>query len=410
MPHIPHFWSCFPTLPAQPAIGHSPQVYLEKLNSLCGLQFSWPANHPVGHLNRPTLRALCRDTTVDVLIAYAAVMAWGGRGVDSRNYRLSLSEESRPHLTSILEQLRTSEKSRQDDFADMQNAAAMINGLGISFYTKLLFFFRRNADAYILDQFTAKSATLLFDPCRVVLNSSGYPHPDNTPESYEWFCASAEAMGAGRAMPPTWSGEQMEQAMFDVRGGTWRKYLRSIFGKAGAKKSKKTKVSPPKITPPIPPLAEPPVPEGAAPAPGDGDSLPVRVAVAHAHSYQDGVELPGANPQVNPHRQGHPLRVHCSLIDGVFWQYAFHKSRLHAEVFIPKQSIARYDALRAFLGVANHDFGDGIHGNGAKNGLTRSIKLTISRGLDAPQNEWDEIAQQAVAAMATLFNRVSEVI
>jgi hypothetical protein len=202
----------------------------------------------------------------------------------------------------------------------------------------------------------------------------------------------------------------MEQAMFDVRGGKWRNYLRSIFGKAGAKKSKKAKVSPSKITPPIPPLSEPPVPEGAAPAPGGGDSLPARVAVAHAHAYQEGVELPGANPHVNPPRQGQPLRVHCSLIDGVFWQYAFHKSRLHAEVFIPKQSIARYDALRVFLGVANHDFGNGIRGNGANNGKTRSIKLTIPRALNAPQNEWDEIAHQAVAAMATLFNRVSEVI
>ena len=410
MTHITKFWTCFPTPPAQPAVGDSPQIYLDKLNSLCERELTWPTTHPTGQLTRNQLRAVCRDTNVDVLIAYAAVMAWGGRGVYSRNYRLSLSEESLPPLIAILTQLRASQQNRQDDFADMQNAAAAIKGLGISFYTKLLFFFRNNADAYILDQFTAKSATLLFDPCRVVLNSSGYPHPDNTPESYEWFCASAEAMGAGRAIPPTWSGEKMEQAMFDVRGGTWRKYLRSIFGKAGAKKSKKTKVSPPKITPPIPPLAEPPVPEGAAPAPGGGDSLPVRVAVAHAHSYQEGVELPGANPQVNPPRQGHPLRVHCRLIDGVFWQYAFHKSRLHAEVFMPRRHIARYDALRIFLGVAGHDFGDGILGNGANNGETRSIKFTIPRGLNAPQNEWDEIAQQAVAAMVTLFDRVSEII
>jgi N-glycosylase/DNA lyase len=49
-------------------------------------------------------------------------------------------------------------------------------------------------------------------------------------------------------------------------------------------------------------------------------------------------------------------------------------------------------------------------GNGAKNGDTRSIKLTIPRGLNAPQDQWDEIAQQAVAAMSTLFGRVSEII
>ena len=252
MTHITKFWTCFPTPPAQPAVGDSPQAYLNKLNSLCGLTLAWPGAHPTGQLTRNQLRAVCRDTNVDVLIAYAAVMAWGGRGVDSRNYRLSLSVKSRPHLTSILEQLRTSEKSRQADFVDMQQAAENIKGLGISFYTKLLFFFREEADAYILDQFTAKSAKLLFDPCQIVLNSSGYPDPDNTPASYEWFCASAEAMGRGRTPPPTWTGEQVEQAMFDVRGGVWRKYLRSIYGKAGSKKTQKSKTPPP--TPPAPPV------------------------------------------------------------------------------------------------------------------------------------------------------------
>jgi hypothetical protein len=102
--------------------------------------------------------------------------------------------------------------------------------------------------------------------------------------------------------------------------------------------------------------------------------------------------------------------VHCSLIDGVFWQYAFQQNSIHAEVFIPAPYIARYDALRNFLGVAGHDFGDGILGNGVNNGETRSIKLTIPRGLNAPQNQWDEIAQQAVAAMVTLFDRVSGII
>ena len=402
--HIDKYWNCFPIPPAQPAVGDSPQVYLAKLNQLCGLTLAWPGAHPLGQLTRIQLRKLCRDAEVHVLIAYAAVMAWGGRGVDSRNYRSSLSEPSRTALIAILTQLRASQQTRQDDFDAMQRAAENIKGLGISFYTKLLFFFRKKDDSYILDQFTAKSAKLLFDPCQIVLNSSGYPDPDNTPASYEWFCASAEAMGRGRTPPPTWTGEQVEQAMFDVRGGVWRKYLRSIYGKAVSKKTQKSKTPPP--TPPAPPHTA----AGAAPAPGGGDSLPSRVAIAHAVAYQAGIELPGANPQVNPPLAGQPFRVHCSLIDDVTWQYAFQKNSIHAEVFIPRHHIARYDALRAFLGVDEDDFGDGILGNGAKNGKTRSIKLTIPRGLNAPPNEWDEIAQLAVAAMTTLFDRVSEII
>jgi hypothetical protein len=404
MPHIDKFWNCFPLPPAQPAVGDSPQAYLAKLNQLCGLKLAWPRSHPTGKLTRIQLRNLCRDAKVHVLIAYAAVMAWGGRGVDSRNYRLSLSKRSRAYLIDILKQLRASRKNRQADFADMQQAAENIKGLKIAFYTKLLFFFREKSDAYILDQFTAKSANLLFDPCKVVLNTSDHPRTNNTPEAYEWFCAAAEALATSRTPPPAWTGEQVEQAMFDVHGGVWRKYLRSIYGKASSKKTQKSKTPPPK--PPAPPHNA----AGAAPAPGGGDSLPSRVANAHAVAYQAGTELPGANPQVNPPRPGQPLRVHCSLIDGVIWQYAFPQNSIHAEVFIPANHIASYDALRESLAVIGHDFGDGIQGNGAKKRKTRSIKLTIPRGLSAPQDQWDEIAQQAVAAMTTLFGRVCEII
>lgn len=402
--HIAKFWACFPIPPAQAAVGDSPQVYLEKLNQLCELSLAWPAAHPTGQLTRVQLRNLCRDAKVDVLVAYAAVMAWGGRGVDSRNYRLSLSAPSRKKLTDILNRLRASTQNRKTDFERMQRAAENINGLGISFYTKLLFFFRRSADAYILDQFTAKSAKLLFDPCLVVLNPSGYPDQNNNPTSYESFCASAEALGTGRTPSPAWTGEQIEQAMFDVRGGAWRKHLRTVYGTAGSRKTRNFTSEASQTPLPTPP-APPQVAGGEPTAHADGDSLPARVARTHAVAYRSGCELPGAAPQVGTAR---PVRVHCRLIDGVHWQYAFQQKSIHAEVFIPAKFIARYDALRSFHNIPDHDFGDGIMGNGAKNGVTRSLKLTVARGLNTPQNEWDKIAKQTVFAMGLLFNLVCE--
>jgi hypothetical protein len=373
MDHTDKFWSCFMAPPAQPAVGQSPQIYLNKLNELCRLVLVWPDSHPTDQLTRTQLRKLCRDTEVDVLIAYAAVMAWGGRGVQSRNYRSSLTESSREPLIAILKKLCASTANRCDDFAAMQKSAKDIKGLGISFYTKLLFFFRKDADAYILDQFTAKSAKLLFDPCNVALNSSGYPAPNNLPASYEWFCAAIEQSAASRAPDQIWTGEQVEQAMFDIRGGEWRRYLRSIYGA---------------IT--------------------RDESLPSRVAITHAVAYQEGKELPGANPNPPVGNAQNPVRVHCRSIDGIIWQYAFNNAMIHAEVFIPAQHVGRYDVLRHALGVDGHDFGDGILGNGENNGITRSLKLTIPRGLNAPQNEWDEIANEAVSAMITLFERICE--
>ena len=386
--HNKKFRGCFPTPPAQPAVGDSPQVYLEKLNTLCRPALAWPKAHPKGQLTRTQLRKLCRDTKVDVLIAYAAVMAWGGRGVNSPNYRLSLSGPSRTALIAILKQLRASPQTRQADFYAMQRAAENIKGLGISFYTKLLFFFREKDDSYILDQFTAKSAKLLFDPCQIVLNSSGYPDPDNTPASYEWFCASAEAMGGGRTPPPTWTGEQVEQAMFDVRGGVWRKYIRSIYGSATKKRVREPKVAPQSSV--LPPACH---------------RLAAMIAKTHASAYKTGSELPGAHPRAGV---SSPVRVHCSIRDGVSWQYAVQKDGIHAQVFIPKQQRSRYDSLRTFLGVSDHDFGDGIVGTGFKNGKTCSLKLTVHRGTNAPESEWGSLAKESVSAMNRLFTRVCE--
>ena len=387
-PDIHQFWASFPAPPVQGAIGDSPQKYLAELNRLAGLKLVWPNGHPLGQLTRLQLRKLCRDPKVDVLIAYASVMAWGGRGVDRRNYRLSLSKPSRRALIAILTQLRASQRRRQDDFDAMQKAAENIKGLGISFYTKLLFFFRKKDDAYILDQFTAKSAKLLFDPCQIVLNSSDYPDPDNTPASYEWFCATVEAMGRGRTPPPTWTGEQVEQAMFDVRGGVWRKYLRSIYGSATTKRVKKPNAGP-----------------QSSVLPTSRHRLAAMIAKAHGSAYKTGRELPGAHARA---RLSSPVRVHCCTRDGVSWQYAVQNGGIHAQVFLPKQQRARYDSLRSFLGVSDHDFGDGIVGTGFKNGKTCSLKLTVPRGASAPEREWGSLAEESISAMNRLFTQVCE--
>jgi len=166
---------------------------------------------------------------------------------------------------------------------------------------------------------------------------------------------------------------------------------------AGSKKTQMSKTMHP--TPPAPP----PMAAAAAPAPAGEDSLPGRVARAHAAAYQLGRWLPGASPNVHP---GQPVRVHCERLNGVDWQYAFQENSIHAEVFFPADNIALYDDLRRVLGVANHDFGQSIQGNGANNGRTRSIRLTIPHGLNAPRDQWTTIANQAVAAMVTLFARV----
>jgi len=228
-------YSAHPTPPTQPAVGNSPQEYLDILAEpaiLAKLPHGVPlAAHALHHfplhapLTRAQVRTICTDMRVDVLEAYAVAMAWGGQNRD--HFRNSVIAR---RLPTLLHQLRSG-GSRLTDFGITQTAANHIGGLGISFYTKLLYFFRPTPDAYILDQWTAKSARLLFNPCQISLNGD-LPDPDTTPAQYDWFCAQLDNFA--RIIWPTIApvtGEDAEVAIFDVgRGkGEWRKYVVAHF-------------------------------------------------------------------------------------------------------------------------------------------------------------------------------------
>jgi len=228
-------YSVHPTPPTQPAVGFSPRGYLDILAEpeiLAKLPHGVPLAAHILHpfplhapLTRAQVRTICTDTRIDVLEAYAIAMAWGGQNRD--HFRSSVIA---PSLPKLLRQLRSG-GNRLSDFDITQTAANHIKGLGISFYTKLLYFFRPTPDAYILDQWTAKSARLLFNPCQISLNYE-LPDPDTTPAQYEWFCAQLDNFA-----PILWptiapvTGEDAEVAIFDegYGHGEWRKYVVAHF-------------------------------------------------------------------------------------------------------------------------------------------------------------------------------------
>jgi hypothetical protein len=231
--HFTEFREVF-TLPPheQGSVGNPISGYLRDLKA-AGVRADLPAKYSaLEHLTLSRLQVLsiCKNKAVSDLAAYAFVMAWGGR--NPRNFRLSISKESLPYLAKILAQLRGSKRPRKTDFAEMANAAKNIKGLKVSFYTKLLFFLRSKQDAYILDQFTAKSAHLLFDSPPVPLGSGDMPNPDHAGEQYEQFCRGVEKLcKLLKKSSDKWSPELVEQAMFDKRGGKWRRYISKVFPK-----------------------------------------------------------------------------------------------------------------------------------------------------------------------------------
>lgn len=127
--------------PEQGAYGRYPEAYLIELpfRSMDSIQ-KLPGSGRE-KLNRDAVRKISQDAKIEPLIVYACIMAWGGR--DFGNFRRSLQETNAKQVARLIEHLRGSKRPRAEDFEFTQKAANGISGLGISFYTKLLFSARK---------------------------------------------------------------------------------------------------------------------------------------------------------------------------------------------------------------------------------------------------------------------------
>ncbi|MCH7225049.1 hypothetical protein [Haloferula sp. A504] len=388
--HLAKLKEYFPKAPTQLAVGDSPRSYCQRLEDITDATLVWPKEITDDALSRDGLGKLCRKPSTDDLVCYAATMAWGGRGVDSPNYRMSLEGKSFAALKGAISSLRSSTSSRQAAFEDFQSAAWNIKGLKVSFYTKLLFFLRRNRKgdkpAYILDQFTAKSAYLLFPDNRPekFLTTGGFPRPDLHSEDYEWFCQALEDLGKQLK----WTGEQVEMALFDGRGGDWRNYIQSFFlARSNRRRAPKKRTN-------------------AVPAAkGAKHGLATTVAAEHIRSYAGGLELPTPNASVNA-----SAKVNCGNLNELNWHYVVVGDEVRAAVFIPSGQIRRYNALRKRLGITGHNFGGGIVGTGSKGGKSCTLSISTQGGYTTDPSAWPGIANLAVRRMHDLFTTVAEII
>ena len=216
-------------------VGRAPLDYLTRFEPDRGphraslLPLGLTLNAP---LTRGEVRGICRDPACTAEAKYACVMAWGGQQFN--NFDSSIAA---PALVPLIQALFGSANTRAADFATAQAQSAAILGLGISFYTKLLFFLRPATDAYSLDQWTAKSITLLQSQPIIHLTrpaNNGFcrAEPNTTPNEYEAFCRALDAMSAILwPKSPGASGEDVEMAMFDrnLPDGFWRGFVRVNF-------------------------------------------------------------------------------------------------------------------------------------------------------------------------------------
>jgi hypothetical protein len=381
----------FTAPPEQGPVGRSPQRYLDELGEAHRPDAAQRKRIPHGGtkpLTREQVRDLCRDTKLPPLTAYACIMAWGGR--DFGNYRRSL-EDGGERIGRLIGNLRASTANRLADFKTAQKAARSIPGLGLSFYTKLLFFLREEPDAYILDQWTAKSAVVLFPETGVQLTVIGLPDPDTTGPTYDAFCSRLEACCGPDGWGPAWgTGEEVEKTLFDSPTGPWRQWLKSHWEALERPRRVARRTS--------------------SAGNSDEGSEPALRAVAEAiktrylQMAEQGLAIPdGCGGFAKPNR------LHVCARRAIQFQFILNRGEVRAQLFFQKDGVSLYDRLVETLHPADdgrrHDFGQGITGNGPMQGITRQISLTaeVSGGYDSPEAEWPAIAESAVEAMATLF-------
>jgi hypothetical protein len=216
-------FQCHPNPPDQGPVGRKADLYLQIYQ---GGKTGLSPDQVSKKLTRVEVRKICRNPDIPVLEAYCTAMSWGVQNLTHFRTSISKDDGSRSRLEGLLAELRASRATRMEDFNKTQQACASIKGLGISFFTKLLFFFRPSEDAYILDQHTAKSAHLLFEHSPVLVRNH-MPHPETDGSQYADFCEALENLGlhGGRQ----WTGESVERAIFDKPRGKWRRHVETVF-------------------------------------------------------------------------------------------------------------------------------------------------------------------------------------
>jgi hypothetical protein len=110
---------------------------------------------------------------------------------------------------------------------DLFLGAGAIPGLGPAYFTKLLYFFQRNPDCYIMDQHTAKSVNLLTGNWLVRMVGNAVSNL-NKCGNYQAYCEEVDTIAGLVGV----SGEQAEEMMMSKGGHhpwPWRAHMRTSW-------------------------------------------------------------------------------------------------------------------------------------------------------------------------------------
>ncbi|MFV3291579.1 hypothetical protein ACNFBR_22935 [Pseudomonas sp. NY11955] len=141
--------------PPTPWTGASPHDWAESVQPGLGRLYSLSK----APMSRSALRALWADPSVSVESCFLSTMAWGGmqRGNGRRIWA------ARANCLAVCADVRAGKHTPASGFQAFSTLrdTKSLPGMGPAYFTKILFFAAPSQNAYILDQWTARSMHLL---------------------------------------------------------------------------------------------------------------------------------------------------------------------------------------------------------------------------------------------------------
>jgi len=208
------------------------------------LKINFTDNHDISGqpLSRSRLINLWRDSSIPTEHCFLSTMAWGGMKVGHGRSIWKAKDAWMP----ICERLRSGGFQRRKDAFEVFRSLRLekkLPGMGPAYFTKLLFFGRPVQDAYILDQWTARSIHLLTQSrawpdvqidaysLKRMTGRNGSTKTIRatvtdrvTSTDYEHFCKLIEELGLTADVNPC----EIEEIMFGQGGRNptaWRSYV-----------------------------------------------------------------------------------------------------------------------------------------------------------------------------------------
>lgn len=175
-------------------------------------------------LSRPFLKHLGANGAVSDRDLLWSILAWGGMRIDAGR-RLAIHES---RWIEIIGKLRRGGFDRLQSYRICFDAVQeiILGGIGLAYFTKLIFFANPRHDGYIMDQWTSRSINFLIDgPPIIKMRTQNHVDPRNDDVAYDQFCRAVEALSN---LLTDKTSEETELCLFSKGGRSphpWRRYL-----------------------------------------------------------------------------------------------------------------------------------------------------------------------------------------